>query len=290
MRIILGVCLSLLFGLPVSGFAATALPAPGKEFKDCADCPTMVVLPQQSFLMGAPTDEPGKEPNDGPQHKVTIAYPVAVGKFEVTYAEWDACRLDSGCTRVPRDACRVEMGCTPEQRITRERHRMPVTDISWIDVQSYLTWLTAKTGATYRLLSEAEWEYAARAGSKTTYAWGKTATRRQANYGMDKCCGPAMADEDTWELSAPSGTFPANAFGLHDFAGNVWEWTQDCWNDTHADSPANGSARETGNCNARTIRGGSWASMPQRIRPAFRQGTAAVDRDNFIGFRVARTN
>jgi formylglycine-generating enzyme required for sulfatase activity len=289
MRIIIGVVL-LLLTQPNVGLTAAPFPAVGKEFKDCSDCPIMVMLPQQSFMMGAPETETAKEPFDGPQHKVTISYPIAVGKFEVTYADWDACRIDGGCARVPREACRIEMGCTPTQQLTSERHRMPVTDISWFDALEYVKWLSTKTGGTYRLLTEAEWEYAARGGAKTTYPWGEKVKRSNANYGMDKCCGPQIEGDDKWELSSPVGTFKPNGFGIYNVAGNVWEWTQDCWNDTHADAPTDGSAREAGLCHLHVIKGGSWASLPQRLRPAFRQATAAVDRDNFIGFRIARVN
>jgi len=289
MRIILGVCFSLMLGLSGASHAASRLPAAGKDFKDCADCPAMVVLPQKSFMMGAPDNETGKEPFDGPQRKVTIAYPVAVGKFEITNAEWEACLRDGGCTRVPRPACRAEMGCTPYPMEAADRPHMPVTDISWIDAQGYVRWLSAKTGATYRLLTEAEWEFAARAGAKTAYAWGDTATRHYANYGMDKCCGPQIDGDDKWELLSPVGSFPANAYGVYDLAGNTWAWVPDCWDENPATGPIDGSAREVPDCHERIMRGGSWASLPQRIRPAFRQGSAAIDRDNFIGFRVARS-
>ena len=269
---------------------ATPLYKAGTEFKDCADCPVMVVLPQQSFMMGSPDNEPGRESFDGPQRKVTIAYGLAVGKFEVTRAEWQACLQEGGCTRVPREECRAELGCTAKPDDSIDRGTFPVSDVNWNDAQTYVKWLSVKTGETYRLLSEAEWEYAARGNTSTTYSWGDKAARKFANYGMDSCCGPFASGEDTWELSSPVGNFPANGFDLHDMAGNVWEWVEDCWNENPATGPIDGSAREKPECRLRIMRGGSWASLPQRMRPAFRQGTGAGERDNYIGFRVARSN
>ena len=279
------VCVSL------TGFAAQAAPLfkPGTEFRDCADCPVMRVLPQsKTFMMGAADKEPGREPYDGPKRKVTIDYALAVGKFEVTAAEWQACLDDGGCSRVPREECRPDVGCVTKPEYPADRGNYPVGDINWGEAQTYVTWLSTKTGQHYRLLSEAEWEFAARGGTSTTYPWGDKAARKYANYGMDTCCGPFASGEDKWELSSPVGSFPANAFGLYDMAGNVWEWVEDCWDD--APGPVDGSAREKPNCRMRMARGGSWATLPQRIRPAFRQGTGAGERGNYIGFRVARTD
>lgn len=290
MQKVLAVFVAALF-VSLTSFASEAarLPKAGTAFKDCADCPVMVVLPQKkTFMMGAPADEPDREPFDGLPRKVTIAYPLAVGKFEVSEAEWQACLKDGGCTRVPRAECRLEQGCKPKPEDPTDRSLFPVNDINWSEAQTYVKWLSAKTGQTYRLLSEAEWEFAARGGAKTTYAWGKQAGRAFANYGMETCCGPYAGGEDKWELASPVGSFPANGFGLYDMAGNVWEWVADCWEESPG--PVNGSAREKPNCRMRMTRGGSWATLPQRMRPAFRQGTGAGERDNFIGFRVARAN
>jgi formylglycine-generating enzyme required for sulfatase activity len=166
---------------------------------------------------------------------------------------------------------------------------MPVTDVSWFHAQAYAAWLSQKTGAKYRLLTEAEWEYAARAGARTTYAWGDKASHTQANYGLDECCGGLATGPDKWELSAPVGSFSANRFGLHDLSGNVWEWVEDCWEEA-APRPIDGSAHEAPNCQIRIMRGGSWASLPVKIRPGHREPNHPGDVGEFLGFRVARTD
>ena len=254
-----------------------SLPKPGTEFQDCAICPKMVVLPQQSFMMGSAPSEKGRSKNEGPQRKVTIAYPLAVAKFEVSFDEWDACLADGGC-REHR----------PEDE-GRARGSLPVIDVDWFDAQAYASWLTEKTGVKYRLLSEAEWEYAARAGADTKYSWGAEASHDHANYGQDECCGSFVKGRDKWDLTSPVGSFPPNPFGLHDLLGNLWEWVEDCWHDDPSTGPTDGSPRLDGECNLRIMRGGSWASMPVRIRAAFRDAFGPEDRGNIIGFRVARS-
>ena len=250
---------------------------PGTDFRDCAECPVMVVLPKASFMMGSPESETGRSKNEGPQRKVTIAYPLAVGKFEVTFDEWDACLAEAGCR-----GRRTE-------RQGKERGTRPVTHVDWNDAQAFVKWLSDKTHMNYRLLSESEWEFAARAGASTQFSWGAVPRRERANYGMDECCGGFISATDPWELAAPVGSFPPNAFGLHDLHGNLWEWVEDCWDENPVAGPSNGSVRLTGDCGARVMRGGSWASMPVRIRAAFRHAFSLSDNDNFIGFRVART-
>ncbi len=289
-KVLAALIATLLVSLAACADAPTALRRAGTVFKDCADCPVMVVLPQRSFLMGAPDNEPSREPYDGPQRKVSISYALAVGKFEITHGEWQACLNDGGCARVPRQECRAELGCKPRPGDPTDRGPYPVDDLNWNEAQGYVKWLSAKTGKTYRLLSEAEWEYAARGGASTTYSWGDQATRAFANYGMDACCGPYASGEDKWELASPVGSFPANGFGLYDMAGNVWEWVEDCWDENPLSGPVDGSARQKPNCRMRMTRGGSWTSLPQRLRPAFRQGTGAGERDPYIGFRVARSD
>ncbi|MSO72796.1 MAG: formylglycine-generating enzyme family protein [Rhodospirillaceae bacterium] len=198
--------------LSAGALAQSSTPfTPGTEFKDCAACPVMVVLPQQAFMMGSPEDEKGRSKNEGPQRKVTIGYPLAVGKFEVTFDEWDACLAETGCRG----------GRTERQG--KERGTRPVTHVDWSDAQAFVKWLSAKTNMKYRLLSEAEWEYAARAGASTQYSWDSAPRRDRANYGMDECCGGFVEGADQWELAAPVGSFPPNAFGLHDLSGNLWE-------------------------------------------------------------------
>ena len=252
----------LLMSLPA---AAQRDPA---SFRDCPQCPEMVVLPAGSFMMGSAPGEEGRvDDREGPRRQVTIARPFAVGKFEVTFAEWDACVAEGGCKHRPDDR-------------GWGRGKQPVINVSWDDVTTeYLPWLSHKTGKAYRLLTEAEWEYAARGETSARYWWGDQASREHANYGKDRCC------------AVPVGQFPANPFGLHDMHGNVWEWVQDCWHASYAGAPADGS-EWTGSCAepTRVLRGGSWNDSPQHIRSAHRARIRpAVRIFGFgTGFRVAR--
>ncbi len=258
--------------------AASSMPKPGAEFKDCAECPVMVVMPRQSFWMGSPDTEMGRSANEGPLRRVDISYPLAIAKTEITFAEWDACVADGGCGgRRPADE-------------GRGRGNLPVINVDWDDAQAYAKWMSAKTGKKYRMLSEAEWEFGARAGAATTYAWGDKASHSYANYGTDECCGGFVSGTDQWEISSPAGSFPANAFGLQDLSGNLWEWVEDCWDENPATGPVDGSARITPDCQLRIMKGGSWASMPVRIRPAFRDAYTPNDHGEFIGFRIARAD
>ena len=176
---------------------------PGKTFRDCPECPEMVVIRAGSFMMGSPTSEPGRWEGEGPQHRVRIPQTFALGKYEVTFAEWDACMKTGGC----------------KHRLGDEgwgRGNQPVIDVDWDDAKAYVRWLSQKTGQAYRLPSEAEWEYATRAGTTTAFYFGNDINPRQANYGGNE--GKTVA----------VGRYPANAFGLHDVHGNVWEWVEDC--------------------------------------------------------------
>ena len=237
----------------------------GTVFRDCEVCPEMVVVPAGSFMMGSP-----EEANEMPIHRVTIREPFAVGKYEVTYAEWDACVADGGC-----------YGYRPKDWGWGRRNR-PVTTVNWNDAQMYATWLNEKTRKAYRLLSEAEWEYVARAGSETAYSWGNEIGRNRANCDG---CGSRWDGKQT----APVGMFAANGFGLHDVHGNVRELVEDCWNDSYAEAPTDGSAWEQGNCDARVRRGGSWYTNPGALRSAARYGYTAGYRNLGVGFRVARS-
>ena len=221
-------------------------------FRDCPECPEMVVVPAGNFMMGSTAYE-----REVPQHRrVNIPRPFAVGKYEVTFAEWDACVAGGGCN-----------GYRPGDG-GWGRGRRPVIYVSWRDAKSYVEWLSRKTGERYRLLSEAEWEYVARAGTIST---------DQANY-------------DGRRRTVHVGTFPANDFGLHDVHGNVWEWVEDCWHDNYSGAPTDGSAWTSGgDCNMRMSRGGSWNSLLPRVLQSARNWNAARSRDNFLGFRIART-
>jgi len=240
-------------------------------FKECANCPEMVVVPSGSFTMASPPSEPGHTADEGPQHMVTIARPFAVGRFEVTFDEWDACAADGGCNRYkPSDE---GLG----------RGRRPVINVSWDDTKAYVAWLSKKTGKSYRLLSEAEYEYATRAGTQTAYPWGNAIGTNNANC---HACGSQWDARQT----APVGSFAANGFGLYDMVGNVREWTEDCYHDSYSGAPTDGSAWiEGANCSSRVVRGGSWLLAPAFLRSASRYWFTGDYRLNYLGFRVART-
>ena len=251
---------------------------PEPVFRDCGTCPEMVVVPAGSFMMGSPYSGSIFH-NNQPRHRVTIGYTFAVGVYEVTFAEWDACVRAGGCG-----------GYRPDDDGWGRGSR-PVIDVSWDDAQEYVRWLSRETGESYRLLSESEWEYVARAGTTTARYWGvsESGQCRYAN-GFD-----GLVDcSDGYEYTAPVGMFGANAFGLHDVLGNVSEWTQDCRNSdggriTYLGAPVNGSAWTSRDCAERAARGGHWFSHPDWIRSAYRQWFSAGDRSSNRGFRVAWT-
>lgn len=239
-------------------------------FRDCPACPEMVVVSAGRFVMGSPENEVGRDPDEGPQHEVTISRNLAVGKFEVTYSEWNACVAEAVCKRPPA----VE---------GREGGSRPVDSVTWDEAKQYIGWLSRRTGKTYRLLSEAEWEYAARAGTTTPYPWGGQARHEFANY-------EGVEGRDKWRReSAPVGQFPPNKFGLFDMHGNVFEWIEDCWNDNYRGAPSDGSAWMSGDCSHRVLRGGSWYDDPVVLRSALRLRLESKDRISNGGFRVART-
>ena len=251
--------------------------AAGDVFTDCTGCPSMIVIPSGSFTMGSPSTESGRSDDEGPQRTVTIGSDFAVGRYEVTWVEWDACVADGGCG-----------GYTPENPSGWSKGRNPVMRVSWDDAQAYVSWLSRKTGAKYRLLSEAEWEYAARAGTTTPFSFGSTISTSQANYDGNYTYGSGVKGEYR-QKTTPTGSFSANSFGLYDMHGNVWEWTQDCWNDSYSGAPKNGSAWTSGDCSRRVVRGGSWNDIPRYLRSADRIWLGTSDREYSGGFRVART-
>lgn len=241
---------------------------PGARFRDCEDCPEMVVVPAGSYLMGSPPSEEERDDNEGPQHPVAIGEPFAAGVFEVTFEEWDACVNAGGCGEYRPDDGGMGRG------------RRPVMNVSWKDAQRFVEWLREVAGESYRLLSEAEWEYAARAGTTTAYHYGEAIALNQANGSID----------NGWHgHTLPVGSFDANAFGLHDVHGNVWEYVQDCWNISYRGAPGDGSAWETGDCSIRVWRGGSWRNSHEELRSANRAAIQTFERLDYIGFRVART-
>ena len=257
---------------------------PGATLRDCDECPELVVVPAGSFMMGSPSSEEGRDDDEGPPHRVTIGAPFAVGIYEVTFAEWGACVRAGGCG-----------GYRPSD-LGWGRGTRPVINVSWEDAQGYVRWLSRRTGNDYRLLSEAEWEYVARAGTTTARYWveSETGQCRHAN-GADLTAkrqndGWTVADcDDGYYRTAPVGSYTASRFGLYDVLGNVWEWTRDCWNASYAGAPTDGSAWERGVCSRRVVRGGSWDSLPSGLRSAYRGRDSTGDRNGGSGFRVART-
>ena len=248
--------------------------AVGSVFRDCVECPEMVVVPSGSFLMGSPNSEDDRYGNEGPRHRVNIGYSLAVGVYEVTFAEWNACVADGGCG-----------GYRPNDR-GWGRGNQPVIHVNWKDAQSYVRWLSAKTGHNYRLLSESEWEYVARAGTGTPFHFGSTISTDQANYYGHSTYGTGRRGVYR-EKTVPVGSFNPNAWGIYDMHGNVWEWVEDCWNDSYEGAPADGSAWESGDCNRRVLRGGSWYNEPRNLRSASRSGGPTDFRLSHFSFRVA---
>ena len=253
---------------------------PRDSFKECAqDCPEMIVVPAGAFTMGSSTTEQGRyyntewsahgryNNNEGPQHKVTITNRFAVSKYDVTFADWDACVSVDACPKA------ADSGFG--------RDTKPVMYVSWDDAQTYVGWLSKMTGKPYRLLTEAEWEYAARAGTTTAYYWGDEIGKGNAN-----CRGC----DSQWDAKpSPVGSFAANQFGLYDMAGNVFQWVQDCYHTDYKEAPTDGSAWTSGDCSNRVGRGGSWVNVPQDLRSALRLRGAADNRLIGLGFRVGRT-
>jgi formylglycine-generating enzyme required for sulfatase activity len=245
---------------------------PLASFRECdKDCPEMIVVPAGKFMMGSPPTEKDRSDNEGPQHEVTIVKRFAVAKHDVTFDDWDACIKVGGC---PQEGGGSDSGWG--------RGTQPAISVSWGDAQAYAAWLSRMTGKPYRLLTEAEWEYAARAGTTTAYFWGDDTSMGNANC---KGCG------SQWDFlqAAPVGKFKPNAFGLYDMAGNVWQLVEDCYHDNYNGAPTDGSVWTGANCGSRVVRGGSWRYNPHDLRSASRNRNPSDGRSNNIGFRVART-
>lgn len=249
--------------LPLVVFAAdvrhgkTGKHKPGSVFRDCSDCPEMVVIPKGGFTMGSPSAEAGRSDDEGPLHQVKSKRAFAMSKTEVTQAQWAALMGNN-----PSNFSNCGSDC-------------PVEKVSWNDAHEYLSRLNAKTGKHYRLPSEAEWEYACRAGGEqTTY------------------CGSENVDSGAWyyansnKTTHPVAGKQANAWGLHDMSGNVFEWVEDCWNANYEGAPTDGSAWTSGDCSLRVLRGGSWFSEPALTRSAKRLRLPADDRNGIAGFRI----
>jgi formylglycine-generating enzyme required for sulfatase activity len=233
---------------------------PGTAIKDCEICPAVVVIPPGQFQMGSHRGDD----DERPVHLVTIPRPIAVGRFEVTFAEYDACVAGGGCRSNVSDR-------------GWGRGSNPVINVTWNDAVDYTRWLGAITGKRYRLPSESEWEYAARGGSQAEDVFGAG----QAN--CEGCGSP-------WDGKriAPVGRFAPNGYGLHDMLGNVWEWTLDCRNDNYRGAPPDGSPWQSGDCSRRSLRGGGWKDGANKARAAYRNKDPITDRDPDNGFRVVR--
>lgn len=281
---------------------AVRKPKAVKSFADCADCPRMVIVPAGHFEMGSPVTEAGRGDDEGPLHRVKVAR-FALGKYEVTRREFAA--FVKATKHSSGDRCAtLEEGMVEDRKGDwlvlhygqSERH--PIGCISWDDAQAYVKWLSRRSGKKYRLPTEAEWEYAARAGTTTARFWGDDA---------DLACGFANAADKTaqaliegasswgihactdgFDFTAPVGSFTANAFGLHDMLGNAWEWTGDSYHESYAGAPLSGKAWQ-GDGAKRVLRGGSWNNGPRNVRSAGRNSAVPGKRFSFFGFRVART-
>jgi formylglycine-generating enzyme required for sulfatase activity len=263
-----------------SSLTIAQTPKPGHLIKDCIKCPEMVVVPPGEFMMGSPNDEQGRDSDEGPLHRVTFAKSFAVGRFSVTFDEWDACVADGGCNGYrPSDS---------ESALQDEgwgRGLRPVINVSWDDAKAYVAWLSRKTGQAYRLLSEAEREYVTRAGTRTPYWWGSSISESQANYGI-------IGRHSTPRKTVPVDSFQPNPWGLYQVHGDVLEWVEDCYHDSYAGAPSTGLAWVSGDCSRRVDRGGSWfPNRPWefRLRSAARGWAFKSDRGGVLGFRVGRT-
>ncbi len=274
----------------------------GETFRDCPECPEMVVIPAGGFVMGSPEDETGRLANEGPQHGVKIAEPFAVGKYEVTRGEFAAFMKAAGhdignsCWTDEKNEWKDRPDRGWRDPVFSQTDRDPVVCVNWNDAKAYVKWLSEKTKYSYRILSEAQWEYVARAGTTTKRYWGDaddgcdyanaadlTAKVKNSGWTTSNCT-------DRFVNTAPGGSFQANAFGLHDVLGNVWEWVEDCWHESYKGALTDGSAWTSGkDCSDRVLRGGSWDSRPRFVRSAIRFRSGTTSRVNYSGFRVSRT-
>jgi formylglycine-generating enzyme required for sulfatase activity len=276
----------------------------------------MVVIPSGAFTMGAAASEPGFFEIESPQHLVTI-HEFAAGKFDVMRGQWAAFAFATkrptslGCSWDGRSKEKPDPTGSWQNLGFAQDDSHPAVCVTWNDAQAYVRWLGDRTHRHYRLLTEAEWEYAARAGSETTYPWGAEATHERANYGADSCCSGRAEGRDKWIYTSPAGSFPPNAFGLYDMNGDVLQWVQDCFSTSYAALPSDGSPNEASvtlklsgdlsfmngksSCAYRMLRGGDYGDPPAQIRSGFRNFAPPPDekledyRSGGVGFRVART-
>ena len=287
----------LLVSVAMSSEKPCIKPGSGKSFKDCPDCPEMVVVPPGSFMMGSPENEPERQNlqvgTETPQHKVSIAEAFAVGRFHITrgefarFAKTTGYNTTGGCYSLTGSEWRNNRTASWQSPGFPQDDTHPVVCVNWEDIKAYVAWLAEQTGKNYRLLSEAEYEYAARAGSTTPFWWGATISPDLANYnGNNAYAGGLKGSYRAETVSVQS--FSPNPWGLYHVSGNAWTWTKDCWHDNYLGAPSDGSAWMTGECRSRVIRGGSWNSPPASLRGASRTWIDPGTRGNSNGFRVAR--
>ena len=283
--------------------ALTQAPNAGATFRDCDLCPEMVVIPAGNFLMGSPDTEQDRDDNEGPQRRLTIK-PFALGKFELTVEQFAAfvaeTKYDTGsrCDVWQDGSFDEREGFSWRKANFTQTGKHPAACLSWDDAKAYLAWLSAKTGKVYRLPTEAEWEYAARAGAATRFHFGDDDKDycRHGN-GVDATAlaevpgakaWSALPCRDGYAFTAPVGSFAPNAFALHDTHGNVFEWVEDCWNDSFKGAPIDGAAWGSGDCTQRVQRGGAWGYPRTYLRIAVRGRQAQGYRYINAGVRVAR--
>lgn len=299
--------------LTLTACAGARAVKPGASLHDCADCPELVVIPSGSFTMGSDRTERMRANEvrpEGPVRKVTIAKPFAIGKFEVTNRQFAAFVAATGYA-APASCQIAGTKDTPGKTWREPDYGRPPADdepvvcVSWLDARAYAAWLSKISGHTYRLPTEAEWEYVGHAGTQSTFAWGEDEARacefgnvfdesgrrdpRAATEGAGAADRGVAPCDDGYPGVAPVGRFKPNAFGVHDMLGNVWEWAQDCSLELYPAAPVDGSAVEVpGVCEKRAVRGGGWRTRLSRHRPTFRGRDPEATASNIFGFRVAR--
>lgn len=304
-------------GLQSPASAHQMRPSKATTIRDCAHCPEMVVIPAGSFVMGTEAGDPLHDALEGPTRRVSIAR-FAAGRFDVTRTEWTTfVQLTrrptvKGCQWTGKSGPAGEAGAAWNNLGFVQSSRDPVVCVTWQDAQDYIRWLSRKTGKKYRLLSEAEWEYAARAGTTSPYFWASGNSHDHANHGTETCCGGVAEGRDRWIKTSPGNAFPPNDFGLFDMSGNVLQWVEDCFSPSYAGLPTDGSAFRqarpikasgdlrdldgTSTCAFRVVRGGDWGDPRRWIRTASRNFAPPPGRDQSlssyrssgVGFRVAR--
>jgi formylglycine-generating enzyme required for sulfatase activity len=306
--IVLAIVLGVMPGhaVPLSAAEEGAL-KPKDSFKECDICPEMVVVPAGSFTMGSPDSEEGRLAGEGPQHVVTIGKPFAVAKFHVTVDQLSAFVTETGydagskCWTIENDNYEERSARSWRNPGYSQNGSHPVVCLDWNDAKAYVAWLARKTGKPYRLLTESEWEYAARArtepGAYPRYSFGNDEKDlcRYGN-GLDQTDKndiatnlPVAPCNDGYTYTSPVASFAANGFGLYDMQGNAWQWTEDCYHASYAGATLDGSAWTFGDCFGRVARGGSWDNYPGFLHPAFRFGFTTDFRSGTLGLRVGRT-